>query len=94
MRRTIQEQIRDNTRRAENLEGMLGIGTVSSVNKVKRTAKVILDDDETVSDDFPVISRKVHCDHCGKDYDWMPKKTDVVAYLIRPGGDGIILGGV
>jgi hypothetical protein len=94
MRKTLQEQIRETERRADSLEAMLGIGKVSSVNKAKRTAKVILDDDETVSDDFPVISRKVRCDHCGKDYDWMPKKTDVVAYLIRPGGDGIILGGV
>ena len=94
MRRTVQENLRENERRSEALEDMLGIGTNSSVNQREHTAKVVLDDDETVSDDFPILARSFYCSHCKQTHDWMPKKGETVAYLIRPGGDGIILGGI
>lgn len=81
----MQEQINENTRNFEVVNQIIGIGTVSSVNKRERTAKVILDDDSTVSEDFPVLNRGDN---------WLPEKESIVMYLLRPGGDGIIIGGI
>lgn len=79
-----QEQIRELQRTVEALQNTICVGRVSTVNRASRTATVILDGN-TVSDRLPILHRGDN---------WLPSVGQNVAYLLRPGGDGIILGGI
>ena len=69
----------------EKLSATVNIGTVVSVSQSDRTARVRLEDGHSESEDMPVMNRGDS---------WMPSRGQDVAYLLRPGGDGIIIGGI
>lgn len=106
MRETISQQMNSIREDVNLLKGLVMLCRVSETNKREWTAKVVLDDGETVSEEFPVLRRSdtlkrgegAPCHHCTyqgcKLEPWFPKKGDVVVCLVRPGGDGVVLGGV
>ncbi|MEN6437013.1 MAG: hypothetical protein ABFD97_00350 [Syntrophobacter sp.] len=68
------------------LANLVRIGTVSSVNAAKQTARVIYKDNDMVSGWLPVLQREP----------WMPSINDTVVVLYLPvfNGDGFILGAI
>lgn len=106
MRDTIPQQLNDIREDVDKLKELLMLCRVSETNQKNRTVKVILDDGETVSEEFPVLQRTdtlkrgsgAPCPRCTYQgcrlEPWFPKKGDTVVCLVRPGGDGIVLGGV
>ena len=75
--------MREIERQVDVLMSTVCIGTVVSVHQSTRTARVRLEDGKSESEDMPVLNRADS---------WMPSRGQDVAYLLRPGGDGIIIG--
>lgn len=87
MRDTIPQQLNSIREDVDKLKQLVMVCKVSEVNQRSRTVKVVLDDgDNTVSEEFPVLRNG--------EQSWLPDKGDTVVCLIRPGGDGIALGGI
>lgn len=79
--------------RIEELNTLIKIGEVSSIDPVKCTARVVFDDDDAlVSYDLQVLQRNTYANH---DYAMPDIGEDVICIFLPSGGEeGFILGSV
>jgi phage baseplate assembly protein gpV len=92
MEQTVQQQIKSLENRVTELECIIRIGTVISVNSSKRTVRVSWG--KMQSADLRCLTTGTWADAKGKLTNWMPKVGNKVVSIHRVNGqgDGYILG--
>lgn len=82
MRKTIEQELNEQKARIDRLEYTVRMGTVTTVNRSNRTARVSWSNGDR-SDDMKIL-------RTGEP--WIPEVGDMVISMHRPGGDGWIIG--